>query len=82
MDQVPLRFWPRPTRVRVLRPADAYEIRHTMADGLGSACTVIAGDRDPNVMYYITVYNEPIHQAGWSRRTRTLRASSVHLPTR
>ncbi len=21
-----------------------------------------AGGRDPNVMYYLTVYNEPIHQ--------------------
>ena len=42
-------------------PAYAYEIRHIMADGL-ERMYGDAGDRDPNVMYYITVYNEPIHQ--------------------
>ncbi len=42
-------------------PAYAYEIRHIMADGL-QRMYGDAGDRDPNVMYYITVYNEPIHQ--------------------
>ena len=42
-------------------PAYAYEIRHIMADGLARMFGD-AGGRDPNVMYYITVYNEPIHQ--------------------
>ena len=42
-------------------PAYAYEIRHIMADGL-QRMYGDAGGRDPNVMYYITVYNEPIHQ--------------------
>ena len=42
-------------------PAYAYEIRHIMADGLQRMYSD-AGGRDPNVMYYITVYNEPIHQ--------------------
>ena len=42
-------------------PAYAYEIRHIMADGL-ERMYGDAGGRDPNVMYYITVYNEPIHQ--------------------
>ena len=42
-------------------PAYAYEIRHIMADGLQRMYGDADG-RDPNVMYYITVYNEPIHQ--------------------
>ena len=42
-------------------PAYAYEIRYIMADGL-QRMYGDAGDRDPNVMYYITVYNEPIRQ--------------------
>ena len=41
-------------------PAFGYEIRHIVRDGLKR----MYGDdgRDPNVMYYITVYNEPISQ--------------------
>lgn len=41
-------------------PAYAYEIRHIVRDGLQR----MYGDdpRDPNVMYYLTVYNEPIVQ--------------------
>jgi pyruvate dehydrogenase E1 component len=41
-------------------PAFGYEIRHIVRDGLKR----MYGDdgRDPNVMYYLTVYNEPIHQ--------------------
>ncbi|RRC95126.1 pyruvate dehydrogenase (acetyl-transferring), homodimeric type [Schaalia canis] len=42
-------------------PAYAYEIRHIIWDGLQR----MYGEndpRDPNVLYYITVYNEPIQQ--------------------
>jgi pyruvate dehydrogenase E1 component len=41
-------------------PAYGYEIRHIMRDGLQR----MYGDdgRDPNVMYYLTVYNEPMVQ--------------------
>ncbi|MCG2802377.1 MAG: pyruvate dehydrogenase (acetyl-transferring), homodimeric type [Cellulomonas sp.] len=41
-------------------PAYGYEIRHIVRDGLQR----MYGDdgRDPNVLYYITVYNEPILQ--------------------
>ena len=42
-------------------PAYAYEIRYIMEDGLARMYGEDDG-RDPNVMYYITVYNEPIHQ--------------------
>ena len=42
-------------------PAYAYELRYIMADGL-ERMYGDAGGRDPNVMYYLTVYNEPIHQ--------------------
>ena len=41
-------------------PAYGYEIRHIVRDGLQR----MYGDdgRDPNVMYYLTVYNEPMTQ--------------------
>jgi pyruvate dehydrogenase E1 component len=41
-------------------PAYGYEIRHIVRDGLQR----MYGDegRDPNVMYYLTVYNEPMLQ--------------------
>jgi len=42
-------------------PAYAYEVRHIMWDGIQR----MYGEddhRDPNVLYYLTVYNEPIHQ--------------------
>ena len=41
-------------------PAYGYEIRHIVRDGLQR----MYGDdgRDPNVMYYLTVYNEPMIQ--------------------
>jgi len=42
-------------------PAYAYEISHIVRDGL----TRMYGEddpRDPNVLYYMTVYNEPIRQ--------------------
>ena len=42
-------------------PAYAYELRYIMEDGLARMYGENDG-RDPNVMYYITVYNEPIHQ--------------------
>ncbi|MFT0763041.1 pyruvate dehydrogenase (acetyl-transferring), homodimeric type [Scrofimicrobium sp. R131] len=42
-------------------PAYAYEISHIFRDGLHRMYG--EGDsRDPNVLYYLTVYNEPIHQ--------------------
>jgi pyruvate dehydrogenase E1 component len=42
-------------------PAYAYEIRHIVRDGLQRMYG--EGDpRDPNVMYYLTVYNEPMVQ--------------------
>ncbi|PID96235.1 MAG: pyruvate dehydrogenase (acetyl-transferring), homodimeric type [Actinomycetales bacterium] len=51
-------------------PAYAYEIAHIVKDALhrmyGSGEATAAGDaaaqRDPNVIYYLTVYNEPIVQ--------------------
>ncbi len=45
-------------------PAYGYEIGHIMRDGLErmyGAGNAVSGS-DPNVMYYITVYNEPILQ--------------------
>ena len=42
-------------------PAYAYEVRHIMRDGM-SRMYGADDPRDPNVMYYITVYNEPMHQ--------------------
>lgn len=42
-------------------PAYAYEIAHIFKDGIKRMYG--AGDeRDPNVMYYVTVYNEPMSQ--------------------
>ena len=42
-------------------PAYGYEIRHIVRDGLERMFG--GGDgRDPNVMYYLTVYNEPMTQ--------------------
>ncbi|MDO5746949.1 MAG: pyruvate dehydrogenase (acetyl-transferring), homodimeric type [Actinomycetaceae bacterium] len=43
-------------------PAYAYEIRHIMRDGMERMFGKNEGGRDRNVMYYLTVYNEPIHQ--------------------
>ncbi|WP_236683321.1 pyruvate dehydrogenase (acetyl-transferring), homodimeric type [Demequina sediminicola] len=41
-------------------PAFGYEIRHIVRDGIKR---MYGNDgRDPNVMYYLTVYNEPISQ--------------------
>ncbi|MDO4259652.1 MAG: pyruvate dehydrogenase (acetyl-transferring), homodimeric type [Actinomycetaceae bacterium] len=42
-------------------PAYAYEIRHIVYDGLQRMYGPEDG-RDPNVMYYLTVYNEPVSQ--------------------
>lgn len=42
-------------------PAFGFEIRHIVRDGL-ERMYGDAGDRDPNVMYYLTVYNEPYQQ--------------------
>ncbi|GIG55535.1 pyruvate dehydrogenase (acetyl-transferring), homodimeric type [Demequina activiva] len=39
-------------------PAFGYEIRHIVKDGIQRMYG--DDDRDPNVMYYLTVYNEPI----------------------
>ncbi len=42
-------------------PAYAYEISHILRDGIHRMYG--EGDtRDPNVLYYLTVYNEPMHQ--------------------
>ena len=57
-------------------PAYGYEIGHIVRDGLKR---MYGGDRrdndPPNVMYYMTVYNEPISQPA-DRRNSTSRASS------
>ncbi|MDO5662042.1 MAG: pyruvate dehydrogenase (acetyl-transferring), homodimeric type [Brachybacterium sp.] len=42
-------------------PAFGYEIAHIMKDGLHRMYSG-QDERDPNVMYYITVYNEPMVQ--------------------
>ncbi|AOZ72761.1 pyruvate dehydrogenase (acetyl-transferring), homodimeric type [Boudabousia tangfeifanii] len=42
-------------------PAYAYEIAYIVKDGLERMYGPVK-DRDPNVMYYLTVYNEPMHQ--------------------
>ena len=42
-------------------PAYGYEIRHIVRDGLQRMYGE-NDDRDPNVIYYLTVYNEPMHQ--------------------
>src|SRR5690625_4847810 len=42
-------------------PAYGYEIRHIVRDGLQRMYGE-GDDRDPNVMYYLTVYNEPMLQ--------------------
>ena len=43
-------------------PGYAYEIRHILKDGIVRMYGDGSDGRDQNVMYYITVYNEPIHQ--------------------
>ncbi|RTE48782.1 pyruvate dehydrogenase (acetyl-transferring), homodimeric type [Actinobaculum sp. 352] len=43
-------------------PAYAYEIAHIFRDGLVRMYGDGSDGRDPNVFYYLTVYNEPIHQ--------------------
>lgn len=43
-------------------PAYAYEIRHIVKDGIERMYGDGSDGRDQNVMYYLTVYNEPIHQ--------------------
>ncbi len=43
-------------------PAYAYEIRHIMKDGIVRMYGDGSDGRDQNVMYYVTVYNEPIYQ--------------------
>ena len=45
-------------------PAYAYEIAHIMKDGFVRMYGDGSDGRDQNVMYYLTVYNEPIHQPG------------------
>ncbi|OKL49208.1 pyruvate dehydrogenase (acetyl-transferring), homodimeric type [Boudabousia marimammalium] len=42
-------------------PAYAYEIPYIFRDGLERMYGP-KGDRDPNVMYYLTIYNEAMHQ--------------------
>ncbi|QJC21647.1 pyruvate dehydrogenase (acetyl-transferring), homodimeric type [Arcanobacterium buesumense] len=43
-------------------PAYAYEISHIVKDGIKRMYGDGSDGRDQNVMYYITIYNEPIHQ--------------------
>ncbi|MGB4634940.1 MAG: pyruvate dehydrogenase (acetyl-transferring), homodimeric type [Arcanobacterium sp.] len=43
-------------------PAYAYEISHIFKDGLKRMYGDGSDGRDQNVMYYITIYNETIHQ--------------------
>ncbi|WP_434056930.1 pyruvate dehydrogenase (acetyl-transferring), homodimeric type [Gleimia europaea] len=43
-------------------PGYAYEIRHIVRDGIERMYGPNESGRDRNVMYYLTVYNEPIHQ--------------------
>ena len=43
-------------------PAYAYEIRHIVRDGIHRMYGDGSDGRDRDVMYYLTVYNEPIHQ--------------------
>ncbi|MDO5722753.1 MAG: pyruvate dehydrogenase (acetyl-transferring), homodimeric type [Actinomycetaceae bacterium] len=43
-------------------PAYAYEIRHIVRDGIERMYGENASGRDRDVMYYLTVYNEPIKQ--------------------
>ncbi|MDT3767899.1 pyruvate dehydrogenase (acetyl-transferring), homodimeric type [Gleimia hominis] len=43
-------------------PAYAYEIRHIVYDGIERMYGPNEKNRDRNVMYYLTVYNEPMHQ--------------------
>ncbi|MDP5225593.1 MULTISPECIES: pyruvate dehydrogenase (acetyl-transferring), homodimeric type [Arthrobacter] len=46
--------------VRAYDPAYGYEIAHIVRHGLEQMYG--PDSQDPNVMYYLTVYNEPIHQ--------------------
>lgn len=46
----------------VYDPAYAYEIAYIIKDGLVRMYGDGSDGRDQNVMYYLTVYNEPIHQ--------------------
>ena len=58
-------------------PAFAYEIAHIVQDGLRRMYG--SSDEHPHgedVIYYLTVYNEPTQPAGRSRRTSTSRACS------
>lgn len=43
-------------------PAYAYEVSHIVRDGIVRMYGDGSDGRDQNVMYYITIYNEPIHQ--------------------
>ncbi|MDT3399593.1 pyruvate dehydrogenase (acetyl-transferring), homodimeric type [Streptomyces sp. B1866] len=42
-------------------PAFGFEIAHIVRDGLRRMYGEHRADEDPNVFYYLTVYNEPIH---------------------
>ncbi|MDO5034204.1 MAG: pyruvate dehydrogenase (acetyl-transferring), homodimeric type [Actinomycetaceae bacterium] len=46
----------------VYDPAYAYEIRHIIRDGIERMFGPNESGRDRNVMYYLTVYNEPMKQ--------------------
>lgn len=48
--------------VVIYDPAYAYEVGYIFRDGLTRMYGDGSDGRDQNVMYYLTVYNEPIHQ--------------------
>ena len=50
------------TAMVIYDPAYAYEIRHIVRDGIERMYGENASVRDRDVMYYLTVYNEPIKQ--------------------
>ena len=61
-------------------PAYGYEIGHIMRDGLER---MYGGKHpDPNVMYYLTVYNEPIIQPAEPENLDVERPPQGHLPAR
>ena len=62
-------------------PAFAYEVAHIMQDGLRRMYG--SSDEHPHgedVIFYMTVYNEPIEQPARARRRRRRRHPAGHLP--
>ena len=59
-------------------PAYAYEIAHIVQDGLRR----MYGDDPENVIYYLTVYNEPMQPAARARGRRPRGHPARHVPAR